>query len=124
MLVDRRLLLASLLALAVMPASNALADRGESDDDQHGRSRRSGRRDQDDRDHQAAARALAAGEIRPLEEILEIVRKAHPGEIAGIEFERKDGRWLYEIKLITPDSRYVEIYVDAHDKQIIKIEGK
>lgn len=49
---------------------------------------------------------------------------AHPGEVVGIELERKKGRWIYEIKLIAPGGRFLEIYIDAGDKSTIKIEGK
>lgn len=80
--------------------------------------------DDDEDDHIAAARARASGEIRPLIEILEHVKIAHPGEVVGIELERKKGRWIYEIKLIAPDGRFFKIYVDARDKSTIKIKGK
>ena len=82
------------------------------------------RSEDDDDDHAAAARARAAGEIRPLIEILEHIKVAHPGEVVGIELERKKGRWIYEIKLIASGGRFLEIYVDAGDKSTIKIKGK
>lgn len=81
-------------------------------------------REYDDDDYAAAARAREAGEIRPLTEILEHIKSAHPGEVVGVELERKKGRWVYEIKLIAPGGRFFEIYVDAQDKSTLKIEGK
>lgn len=112
----RRLLAcAALSGLAAAPALEAAA---RDNDREH----RSGRRRDDD--YKDAARAREAGEITPLADVLAVVRAAHPGEVVGIELERKNNRWLYEVKLVTPERRYLEIYVDAHDKTIVKVEGK
>lgn len=113
----RRAAIAAILGFAFLGSSHvaALGDR----------KRRGRDKDDDDRDdHAAAARARAAGEILPLTDILEHVKATYPGDVVGIELDREDGRWVYEIKLITPESRYLEIYVDARDKSIVKIEGK
>lgn len=120
MRVDRRNLLVALLAIAGWTAGSALAD----DDEEHDRGRRRSHREDDDHDHDAAVRARSAGEILPLTDIIEHVRRIHQGEVVGVELERKNGQWLYEIKLVTPQSRYLEIYIDARDKRIVKVEGK
>lgn len=52
------------------------------------------------------------------------MQKQYPGEVVGVKFEKEDGVWVYEFKMVMPDGRYVEIYVDAKTKQIIKVEGK
>jgi len=111
----RRYLLVMLAALAAFPGQGALADR----DRKHGERDREAKDDSED-----AARARRAGDIRPLSEILEMVQKAYPGEVVGVEFERKHGNWTYEIKLVSPDNRYLEIYVDARTKEVVKVEGK
>lgn len=119
MRLPRRAILPALfgLGLATLCWPSAHARRG-------GRDREDDDYDDDSDDHAAAARARAAGEIRPLIEILEHVKVAHPGEVVGVELERKKGRWIYEIKLVAPGGRFLEIYVDAHDKSMLKIEGK
>lgn len=113
---DRRNLLTSLAALAALTASTSCS--AAKDRDRDNRSRR------DDEDYKDAARAREAGEIVPLAEILSAVRTVHPGEVVGIELEREKGRWVYEVKIVTPERRYLEIYVDARDKTIVKVEGK
>ena len=35
------------------------------------------------------------------------------GEVVGVLFERRRGRWVYEFKVIGPGGRLVEVYVDA-----------
>lgn len=109
--------LVAFAALAMMPtiasADRRGRDRDEDDDDED-----------DKADQAAAARARASGEIRPLTEIIDDVQKAHPGEIVAIELDRDHGKWIYEVKLVEPGGRLVEVYVDARDKTILKIEGK
>ncbi len=120
--VSRRSAVFGLLAIVLAGGGTriALADRkqrgrdGANDEGDH----------EDDHDHEAAAQARAAGEIRPLADIIRHVSQTHPGEIVGIELERDGGRWLYEIKLVTPDNRFLELYVDARDMQVLKVEGK
>lgn len=68
-------------------------------------------RDQDD---QARARAaLAAGQIRPLAEILSEVERRYQGRVIGTELEYEDGRWIYEFRLLPQTGRAFELEVDA-----------
>lgn len=116
MLVHRRYMLLLAAALVAVPACDVFAKRGRGrggDDDDHAWS-----------DHEEADRARQSGEILPLNEILDDVQKQYPGEVVGVKFEKEDGVWVYEFKMVMPDGRYVEIYVDAKTKQIIKVEGK
>jgi len=120
--IGRRAFLAGLIAAmgGSLASPLAFADRkrrGSDDDDDDDN-------DDDDPDHEAARRARAAGEIAPLTQIIEHVRKKHAGEIVGIELDREAGRWVYEVKLITPRNRYLEIYVDARGGDILKVEGE
>ncbi len=65
-------------------------------------------------DHESARRAVAAGQIKPLAEILAGVQKQHAGRVLDVELERDAaGRQWYEIKLLTRDGQKVEIHVDA-----------
>jgi len=124
---DRRMFVGALLtafgaALAISPArarrSRRRGREGDSDyDDDYDDN-------DDDYDHDAARRARASGEIAPLSEILEHVGKIYAGDVVEVELEREGSRWLYEIKLISNTNRYLEIYVDATTKTIIKVEGE
>ena len=51
-------------------------------------------------DHLQARRLVEAGEIRPLEEILEQVRLQRPGHILEVELEKDKERFIYEIELL------------------------
>ena len=59
-----------------------------------------GARADDGRDHDVARQAVERGEIKPLAEILQMVRDKLPGEIAGVKIERKGGRLIYELRIV------------------------
>lgn len=68
-------------------------------------------------DHEVARRALASGEIRPLETVIAEVRKSTPGEIVGIELEKYSGQWVYKIKVITPAGSMQKVTIDARGNE-------
>ena len=76
----------------------------------------------DAREHYEAREALRLGEIRPLEQIIAVVRGQIAGDIIEIEFERNEGRYVYEIEIIEPSGRIIEIEVDAKTSEILKRE--
>ena len=73
-------------------------------------------------DHDRARRALEAGEVLPLSEILAAVEAAQPGRLIEVELERDDGRWVYELELVAPDGRILEIEIDAATADILDID--
>lgn len=76
----------------------------------------------DDDDHERARRLLRSGEIRPLSEILSNVERSVGGRVLDVDFERDDGRYVYELKMVMPSGRVREVTVDAATARIIKIE--
>src|SRR5664279_2477197 len=52
-------------------------------------------RDQDQLRRDEVRRAVESGEIHSLAEILDALRGKLPGEVAGVEIERKGDRWRY-----------------------------
>lgn len=78
----------------------------------------------DDRDHDLARQAVERGEIKPLAEILHMVRDKLPGEIAGVKIERKGGRLMYEFRVVGARGRLLEVYVDAATGEIGRTREK
>ena len=76
----------------------------------------------DDDDHERARRLLRSGEIRPLSEILSTVERSVGGRVLDVDFERDDGRYVYELKMVMPSGRVREVTVDAATARIIEIE--
>lgn len=75
-------------------------------------------------DHDQAREALQRGEIKPLHEIIAMVQENMPGEIIEVEFDRDDGQWIYEIKMIGNGGRFMKVYVDAASNSIIRVKMK
>lgn len=96
-----RLLLSLLLVACLLCAGAALAD--------------------DDEDARAL---LAAGEVRPLSELIEHVESTCRGRFVETELEEDDGVWVYEIKLLGPDGDVAELEYDARDFDLLEAEGK
>lgn len=73
-------------------------------------------------DHDRARRAVEAGEIKPLREILAEVEKTHGGQLMEAELEHEQGRMVYELKLLTAGGRIVKLYYDARSGLLLKPE--
>ncbi len=70
----------------------------------------------DEHDHDRARRAVQAGEILPLQEVLNRLARRQPGQVLEVELERESGRcWVYEIKLLQPDGRLLKLQLDARN---------
>ncbi|MBR0843245.1 PepSY domain-containing protein [Bradyrhizobium liaoningense] len=76
------------------------------------------------RDHDDARRAVEAGEIRPLEEILNTIRSKLPGEVVGVKLEREAGTWTYEFRVVDGKGRLFEIHVDAKSGFVERTRAK
>lgn len=74
-------------------------------------------------DHERALQAMESGEIKPLVQILDLLKAQEPGRVLQVELEEKSDRWEYEIKIIQNQGRVREFKVDAKTGVIIKIEN-
>jgi uncharacterized membrane protein YkoI len=76
------------------------------------------------RDHDDARRAVEAGEIRPLAEILNTVKGKLPGDVVGVKLEREAGAWIYEFRVVDVKGRVFEIHVDAKSGEVERTREK
>jgi hypothetical protein len=76
-----------------------------------------------DSEQDRARDAVRAGEIAPLGQILEAVKRDFAGEVLDAELERDDGRWIYEIKLISPQGAVLKLKYDAKSRALIRAQG-
>jgi uncharacterized membrane protein YkoI len=77
-----------------------------------------------DDDQGNARRALAAGEIMPLEKILDTVEASFNGQVVEVELEREHARWQYEIELLTREGNVIELTYDAANARLLESEGR
>ena len=116
MFTNRRTIRAGLRVLAaclVLYPVVALSETAQDDDDDDAN---------DAREHYEAREALRLGQALPLEKIIEAVRKEVAGDIIEIEFEHDDGRYVYELEIIDPSGRVIEVEVDAKTAEILERE--
>jgi len=69
-------------------------------------------------DQDEARQAVDAGNIRPLAEILNIVRGKLPGEIVRTKLEQKGELWLYEFRVVNRKGQLFDVHVDARSGEI------
>lgn len=70
-------------------------------------------------DYETARIAVGRGDMLPLETILAGVEARHPGQVVEVELEEERGVWLYEVEILTPDGRLIEIELDAETGDIL-----
>lgn len=73
-------------------------------------------------DHAKAARLRDAGEILPLERIVERAREQHPGRVLETELEDKRGRYVYEVELLDESGSVWEMKFDARTGALLEQE--
>lgn len=73
-------------------------------------------------DFDRALGAVQRGEIRRLSEILPRIEAEFGGRAIETEIETDDGRWVYEIDILTADGRLFEVDVDAVTGETISVE--
>jgi len=66
-----------------------------------------------DSDHDRAKILLEAGDILPLQSILNKAQKLHQGKILEVELETEQNQLVYEIELLLSNGSIVELLFDA-----------
>ena len=55
----------------------------------------------------------------------EMARQAlRQGQVIKVEFDREDGRFIYEIRLLQTDGKVVKLEIDARDGSLISMKRK
>lgn len=73
-------------------------------------------------DHEDAFALREAGEILPFDRIVERALAVVPGTVLEAELERKRGRYVYELELLTPAGRHAKLYLDAKTGELVEAE--
>ncbi len=77
-----------------------------------------------DGDGERARAALQAGQIRPLQQVLDTVARQWNGEVISVELDWEDGGWVYEVKLLSPQGAVIKLEYDAKAVTLIKAKGR
>ena len=71
-------------------------------------------------DHDEAKKLKDAGTILPLEQVLAQARRDRPGRVVETELEKKDRRYVYEIKIVDEQGVVHELKYDAESGRQLK----
>lgn len=74
--------------------------------------------------HELARQALEQGRVLPLRTVLDKIERDYQGQALKVEFEKDDGRFIYEIRLLQTDGRMVKLKVDAVDGRVLESKRK
>ncbi len=81
-----------------------------------------------DEDGREIRKAVEAGEVVPLQDLLARIREEFQGRVvkAELERERHGGKklWIYEIKVLTPEGNVLKLEYDAKTMDLIKVRGR
>ena len=75
-------------------------------------------------DHDRARRAVEEGRILPLKEILARAQTVSPGQVIEAELEDEGGIVIYEIKILTVDSRVMKLSYNAATGELLKTRSR
>lgn len=75
-------------------------------------------------DHDRAKTLREAGEILPLQQILQRANKDQAGHVVEVELETKRNTYVYEIKILDADGRVHELYYDAKTAAPVERKSK
>ncbi len=73
-------------------------------------------------DHLQAKALVMGGTILPLLEIIKQVTIDQPGHILEVEFEQKDGQYIYEIELVDEKGLVWELKYNAKSGKLLERE--
>ena len=67
-----------------------------------------------------AKKLREAGDILPLEQILEKAKQKQPGRVVETELEKNSGRHVYEVKIVDEKGVVHELKYDAKSGELLK----
>ncbi|WP_439817219.1 PepSY domain-containing protein [Zavarzinia sp. CC-PAN008] len=76
----------------------------------------------DDDDAERAWHGARSGRLMPLPRIVEAVRQRFPGEVLDVDLDDDDGAPEYQIRLLMPNGRVLEVEVDGRTGRILDVD--
>lgn len=73
-------------------------------------------------DYERARQLVSEGAILPLNTILEKAELGPGSLLLEVEFEREDGRWVYELEILKERGEVVELLYDAATGEFLGID--
>jgi len=68
-----------------------------------------------------ARQAVRQGEIRPLREVMAVVRRRSNAEVLDVDLHKRPGGWIYALRILTRRGRVRDVFLDARTLQVLRI---
>lgn len=75
-----------------------------------------------DLSHDEALTLTEQGRIAPLQQFIDDALNRYPGRFLEAELELDDGRYIYELEVVTGDHRVMELEYDAVSGELLDVE--
>lgn len=69
-------------------------------------------------------RSVESGDTRPLGDILPQVRGRYPGRLLDAQLVRRNGRPIYQLRILGPGGQVQVLSVDARTAEILGVRGR
>ena len=76
----------------------------------------------DDVDHDEALELAERGVILPLQTLIADALERYPGRFLEAELEHDDGRYIYEMEIVTRDRRVLDLEYDAVTGALLDVD--
>ncbi len=76
----------------------------------------------DEIDHDEALRLTEQGRILPLQSFIDDALRRFPGRFLEAELERDDGRYIYELEIVTRDRSVIDLEYDATTGALLDVD--
>ncbi len=76
-----------------------------------------------DDDHDRAREAVMSGRVLSLRAVLKVMESEFVGQVLDVELEDDDGEIVYEIELLAPGGRKIDLVYDAQTGQLLSASG-
>ena len=77
-----------------------------------------------DADREQVRAATESGKIKPLSDVLVVVRKEVPGKVLDVQVDDEGSPWLYRIKVRGKKGNVKLVTVNAETGRILNIKGQ
>ncbi len=74
-------------------------------------------------DQGSARDAADAGQIKPLSEVLHVVKASVPGQVLDVQLDKSGNPWTYRIRVRSDKGNVVLVVVDAETGKILSTKG-
>ncbi len=76
----------------------------------------------EEEDHNRVQQLRQQGVVLPLQQILAAIPPQYGQQILEVELEQKGGSYYYEVELVHPNGRIYQLWLDATQGHLIKVE--